>query len=73
MFYVESVIVDVLHTLVAEEAARDVELLATDNDDLLTVQSLLGNDGSETTKKMALAVNDDHLLQRGQYLGWYKT
>lgn len=45
--------------LVAEEAARDVDLLAPHNDNLLAVQNLLGDNGGQPAKKMALAINDD--------------
>lgn len=51
------------HTLGTEELARDVEGLGADNDDLLAVEKLLGDDGGKTTKEMALAVDDD--LERG--------
>jgi hypothetical protein len=51
-----------LLTLVAEEAARDVKLFATNNDNLLSVESLLSNNGSETTEKVTLAVDDNDLL-----------
>lgn len=49
-------------TLSAEELARDVELLAADNNNLLTVQKLLGDSGSETSEEMSLSV--DHDLNR---------
>lgn len=48
-------------TLRAEELSRDVESLATDDNNLLAAQQLLGNDTGETTQKVALAVNDDLL------------
>lgn len=46
-------------TLSAEELSRDVEGLAADDNDFLAVEELLGDNGGETTKEMALAVNDD--------------
>jgi len=46
-------------TLRAEEFAGDVEGLAADNDDLLAVEELLGNDAGKTAEEMALAVDDD--------------
>lgn len=46
-------------TLGAEELSRDVESLAADDNDLLAVEELLGDNGGETAKEMALAVNDD--------------
>jgi len=54
----------VARTLRAEEFAGDVEGLAADNDDLLAVEELLGDDGGEATKKVALAVNDDLLIAK---------
>ena len=45
--------------LVTEEAARDVDLLAPHNDNLLAVQNLLGDNRGQPAKKMALAINDD--------------
>jgi hypothetical protein len=45
--------------LVAEEAARDVDLLAANDDNLLAIEDLLGDDGGQATKQMALAVDDD--------------
>lgn len=53
----------VRHTLRSEELARDVEGLAADNDDLLTAQELLSNDGRKTTKEVTLAI-DDNLCER---------
>lgn len=49
----------VQRTLSAEELARDVEGLAADDNDLLAVEELLGNNGGEATEKVALAVDDD--------------
>ena len=46
-------------TLRAEEFSGDVDGLAADDDDLLSVEELLGDDAGETTEEMALAVNDD--------------
>jgi hypothetical protein len=45
--------------LVAEEAARDVNLLAPDYDNLLSIQNLLGDNGRQPAQQMALAINDD--------------
>ena len=45
--------------LVAEEAARDVNLLAPDDDNLLAAQDLFGDNGRQTSEKMALAINND--------------
>ena len=46
-------------TLSPEELARDVEGLASHDDDLLAVQELLGHDRGEAAKEMALAIDDD--------------
>lgn len=51
----------------AEELARDVESLAADNNDLLAVEELLGDDAGKTTKQMALAIDHDHRLE-GRHL-----
>ena len=45
--------------LVAEEAARDIDLLAPDNCDFLARQDLLGDNGGQPSKEMTLAINDD--------------
>lgn len=49
-------------TLVTEEGAGDVQLLAADNDDALTGESLLSNNGGEATQEMAFTVDDNHLV-----------
>ncbi len=49
----------VKRTLRAEEFAGDVEGLAADDDDLLAVEELLGDDAGEATEEVALAVDDD--------------
>jgi len=54
--FVEEIVVS---QLVAEEAARDVDLLAPDNDYLLAAENLLRDNRSEPTQKMAFAINDD--------------
>lgn len=46
-------------TLGAKELARDVERLAADNDNLLAIQELLGNDASKTAEQVALAIDDN--------------
>lgn len=51
--------VRVVLELGAEELARDVEGLAADDNDLLAVEELLGDDAGEATKEVALAVDDD--------------
>jgi len=57
--------VGVVLELGAEELSRDVEGLTTDNNDLLTAKELLGDNGGESAKKMALAIDDDNLLEAG--------
>lgn len=52
----------IIRTLGAEELARDVEVLATDNDDLLAAEQLLGDYAGQAAKEVALAIDDD--LQR---------
>jgi len=49
----------VKRTLRAEELAGDVEGLAADDNDLLAIEELLGDNGGEATKEMALAIDDD--------------
>ena len=46
-------------TLSAEELARDVELLAADNNNLLTVQKLLGDSGGQSSEKMSFSIDHD--------------
>lgn len=45
-------------TLCAEELARDVKSLTSHDDDLLTVEELLGDGAGEATEQVALAVDD---------------
>jgi len=45
--------------LVTEEAPRDVDFLAANDDNLLAIQNLLGYNGGQPTKEVTLAVNDD--------------
>jgi len=45
-------------TLRAEELARDVQGLASHNDDLLAVEQLLGDRGGQATEEVPLAVDD---------------
>jgi hypothetical protein len=47
--------------LVADEGARNLDLLAANDHDLLSLKKLLGHNGGQATKKMALAVNNDSL------------
>lgn len=46
-------------TLRTEELAGDVEGLTSHNDDLLTVEQLLGDSAGQTTEEVSLAVDDD--------------
>ena len=45
--------------LVAEEAARDVNLFTPDNNNFLSVENLFGDNGSESTQEMALSIYYD--------------
>ena len=47
------------HTLSSEELSGDVEGFASDDDDLLALEELLGDDRSQAAKEMALGVDDD--------------
>lgn len=51
-------------TLRPEELARDVEGLASDNDNLLTVQKLLRDGAGETAEQVSLAINDNLVKER---------
>ena len=55
--------------LVAEEAAANVDLLTSNNHDLLTSKNLLGNNGSQTSQEVALAVNDDRSCGERSHFG----
>jgi hypothetical protein len=50
--------------LVAEEATRDIDLFASNNDDLLTRKRLLGDYGCQATQEMSFAVDDNR--RRGE-------
>jgi len=56
MAFVEEVVVP---ELVAEEAPRNVDLLASNNNNFLAIENLLRDDRSQPTKEMALAINND--------------
>jgi hypothetical protein len=45
--------------LVPEEAARNVDLLASHDDDFLAGENLLGDNRGQPTEEMALAIYDD--------------
>lgn len=47
--------------LVADEGARNADLIATNDDDLLAGKELLGNDRGKATKKVVAAVDNDSL------------
>lgn len=47
------------HTLGSEEFSRDVEGLASDNNNLLAVEELLCDCAGQTTQQVALAVDDN--------------
>lgn len=46
-------------TLGAEEFAGDVQGLSSNDDDLLTVEQLLGDDAGQATQEVSLAVDND--------------
>lgn len=47
--------------LVTDEGARDADLIATNDDDLLSSKKLLGNNRGKATKKVVAAVDNDSL------------
>jgi hypothetical protein len=47
------------HTLRTEELSRDVQGLASHNDNFLTVEQLLSHSAGQPTKKMTLAIDRD--------------
>lgn len=47
--------------LLADKGARNADLIATDDDDLLAGKELLGNDRGKATKKVVAAVDNDSL------------
>ena len=51
--------------LVADERARNADLIATNDDDLLAGKELLGNDRGKATKKVVAAVDNDSLRHLG--------
>ena len=55
-------------TLRAEELAGDVQGLTSHNDDLLAVEQLLSDCGSQATEKVPLAVDDLGTLLAGVVL-----
>ena len=55
--------------LIAEEAARDVNLFAPDDNNFLPVKNLLGDYRSEPTQEMALSINYDGGRRDGGHVG----
>lgn len=49
---------------VAKRGARNADALGTDGNNLLAVQELLGDDGSQTSKHVILTINDDSLKEK---------
>jgi len=49
--------------LVSEEGARDVDSFGSDDDDSLSAEEFLGDDGSESSEQMALGVDNDFLFK----------
>lgn len=50
---------EVGRTLSTEELSRDVQGFAAHNNDLLSLEELLGNGRGEATEEMALAIDGD--------------
>jgi hypothetical protein len=57
-------------TLGAEELSRDVESLATHNDNLLSVEQLLSDGAGKATEQVPLAVDDLIYKSAGSPLRW---
>ncbi len=53
-----------VRTLSAKELARDVQGLASDDDDLLAIEKLLRDDAGEPAEKVALSVDDNLETER---------
>ena len=49
--------------LVADQRSRNVHVLTPNNDNLLALQKLLGNEGGKTAKEMATSVDNDSLFE----------
>jgi hypothetical protein len=60
--------VGVVSELVPEERTGAVDLLASNNSNLLAGKDLLGDDGGQSTEQVALAVNDNRLGREGRHL-----
>ena len=56
--HVQNLATETTH-LVSEEAAADVDLFASNNDNFLTREDLLGENGSKASQEMALTIDDD--------------
>ena len=50
---------------VTEEAARNVDFLASNHYNFLTGENLLGDDGGQSTKEVPLAINNDGCRRKG--------
>jgi predicted lipid carrier protein YhbT len=50
------------HTLVTDQCASDVEVLATNNNDLLALEQLLGNCRGQAAHEVTAGVDHDDLL-----------
>ena len=53
---------------VSKEAARGVDLFATDHHNLLAGENLLGDDGRQPTQKVPLAIDDNGGGGEGRHL-----
>ena len=59
--------------LCAEEAARDVEVFSTDDDNALAIQKLLCDNGGKAPEQVSLSVNDNNLKTDGWIRGEVST
>ena len=50
-------------TFVAHVGTRDDEVLTANHDNLLSEESLLGDEASKTSHEVVTGVDDDHLLK----------
>jgi len=57
-----------IHTLVTEEFTRNVQGFTSDDDNLLTIEGLLGDDGSKTSEQVTLAINNNGLRSFSNWL-----
>jgi len=49
--------------LVSEEGSRDVNRFTSNNNDSLSAEEFLGNDGSKSSEQMAFTIDNDFLFK----------